>query len=40
VAKSELEQALPDKGGHRVRALEFVNQAIVEVQAGIEFAEY
>lgn len=40
VAQSELQQAVPDKGGHRVRALELVNQAIVEVQAGIEFAEY
>ena len=40
VAQSELQQAIPDKGGHRVRALELVNQAIVEVQAGIEFAEY
>lgn len=40
VAQSELQQAVPDKGGHRVRALELVNQAIVEVQAGIEFSEY
>jgi hypothetical protein len=38
-AKTELELALPDKGGYRVRALEHVNQAIVETEAGISFAE-
>jgi hypothetical protein len=36
-AKEELQQASRDKGGHRVRAEQLVNQAIAEVRAGIEF---
>jgi hypothetical protein len=36
-AKSELQKAIPDKGGHRVRAIELVNDAIREVNAGIAF---
>jgi hypothetical protein len=35
-AKQNLEQANADKGGHRVKALDFVNQAIDEVKKGIE----
>jgi hypothetical protein len=35
-AKHSLEKAEPDKGGHRVRALELVKQAIDEVKAGIK----
>ncbi len=35
-ARGSLERSAHDKGGHRVRALELVNQAISEVQAGIE----
>lgn len=35
-AKSNLEKATPDKGGHRVKALELVNTAISEVNAGIK----
>jgi len=35
-ARSELQEALHDKGGHRVRALHLVNEAIDEVQAGID----
>jgi hypothetical protein len=27
------------KGGHRARAMELVNQAIAETQAGVEFAD-
>ncbi len=38
-AQTQLQLAVPDKGGHRVRALELVNQAINEVQLGIDFAE-
>jgi hypothetical protein len=34
-SKAELEAALPDKGGHRVKAIGLVDQAIAEVNAGI-----
>ena len=34
-ARSELETAIPDKGGHRVKAIALVNDAIGEVRAGI-----
>jgi hypothetical protein len=37
-ARSELVAALPDKGGHRVNALNLVNQAIGETKAGIAYA--
>lgn len=37
-AKSQLESAVSDKGGHRVQAIELVDQAIAEVQAGIDYA--
>ena len=36
-AKRELQLATPDKGGHRVKAIEFVNSAIAEVNAGIGY---
>ncbi|MBV9927638.1 MAG: hypothetical protein JOZ96_21650 [Acidobacteria bacterium] len=36
-ARSNLEAATEDKGGHRVKALEHVNKAIDEVQKGIEY---
>jgi hypothetical protein len=39
-ARSELEAAVSDKGGHRVRAIELVDEAIGEVKAGIEFAAH
>jgi hypothetical protein len=35
-AVNELNIALPDKGGHRVNAINLVNQAIGEVNAGIQ----
>jgi hypothetical protein len=35
-ALNELNAALPDKGGHRVTAINLVNQAIGEVNAGIQ----
>ena len=38
-ARSELNAATTNKGGHRVKALGYVDQAITEVRAGIEFAE-
>lgn len=37
-AKTELQTALADKGGHRVRAIALVDEAIGEVQAGMAFA--
>jgi len=36
-ARSNLEAASDDKGGHRVKALEHVNKAIDEVKRGIEY---
>jgi uncharacterized iron-regulated protein len=36
-AKAELQEASHDKGGHRARAQQLVNQAIAEVRAGIEY---
>lgn len=36
-ARSNLEAATDDKGGHRVKALDHVNQAIEEVKRGIEY---
>jgi hypothetical protein len=35
-AKNNLERATTDKGGHRAKALEFVNSAIDEVNLGIQ----
>jgi hypothetical protein len=37
-ALGSLREATPDKGGHRVRAMNLISQAIAETQAGIEFA--
>ena len=34
-AKGELQAAMHNKGGHRVKALNLTNEAITEVQAGI-----
>ena len=36
-AKMALQTATHDKGGHRVKAIELVNAAIVEVEAGINY---
>ena len=38
-AKSDLERATNDKGGHRVNAIKFVDQAIDETKKGIEAGE-
>jgi hypothetical protein len=35
-AQTELQQAIPDKGGHRVDALNLVQQAINQVNRGIQ----
>jgi len=37
LARRELEQASADKGGHRAKAIRLVNDAINEVERGIEF---
>lgn len=37
VARSQLEKAASDKGGHRVKAIQLADQTIAEVKAGIEF---
>lgn len=36
-AKTHLEKASTDKGGHRATALRLTNQAITEVNRGIEY---
>lgn len=36
-AKQELQSAEHDKGGHRERALDMVNRAIQQTQAGMRF---
>ena len=38
-AKAELIQARPNKGGHRERAIGFVDSAIAETRAGIAYAQ-
>jgi len=37
-AKASLQAASHDKGGHRVNAIRLIDQAIVEVQLGIDAA--
>ena len=37
-AKNQLQQAAHNKGGHRIRAIELIDQAMLEVQAGINVA--
>ena len=37
-ARQQLRDAMADKGGHRERAITLVDEAIGEVDAGIEFA--
>jgi hypothetical protein len=36
-ARKELEMALHDKGGHREKALQLTNDAITQVERGIEY---
>jgi hypothetical protein len=38
-AKEELQRAAPNKGGHRERAMELINQAIGQVQQGEQYYE-
>ncbi|MEN3332368.1 MAG: hypothetical protein V7641_1733 [Blastocatellia bacterium] len=37
LARRELDQATSDKGGHRAKAIRLVNDAINEVEKGIQF---
>lgn len=37
-ARTELDRAEPDKGGHRVAALAKVDEAIVDVREGMDYA--
>jgi hypothetical protein len=37
-ARAELEMSSPDKGGHRVLAIEATERAIRETRAGIDYA--
>jgi hypothetical protein len=37
-ARSELQSAVADKGGHRERAIEIVGRAIKQVEDGIDYA--
>ena len=37
-ARAELVKAIPNKGGHRERAIGFVDSAIAETRAGISYA--
>ncbi len=37
-ARASLEKAVPDKAGHRLKAIQLINQAIAEVQAGMAAA--
>ena len=37
-ARAQLLKAVPNKGGHRDRAINFVNSAISETEAGINYA--
>jgi hypothetical protein len=37
-AREALQRAEPNKGGHRERAMELVDRAIQQVEAGIAFA--
>ena len=36
-ARGHLQKATPDKGGHRVKAINQINQAITEVRKGIRY---
>src|SRR5271154_1961728 len=38
-ALGSLRESTANKGGHRARAMELVQQAIAETQAGVEFAD-
>lgn len=37
-ARHQLQEAVPDKGGHREAALRLIDQAIAQVNDGVHFA--
>jgi hypothetical protein len=39
-AREQLEKAVPNKGGHREKAIELTDRAIEQVKKGIEFGEH
>jgi len=39
-AREQLQDAVADKGGHRDKAIGLINDAIAEVDAGIEYANH
>jgi hypothetical protein len=39
-ARHHLDQATPDHGGHRARAIQFTDQAIAATQAGIDYSNH
>jgi len=39
-ARHQLEKAVPNKGGHREKAIELIDRAMEQVKAGIEFGEH
>jgi hypothetical protein len=38
-ALGSLREATPNKGGHKATAIQLIEQAIAEVQAGVDFAD-
>ena len=36
-ARGQLQRAMPNKGGHRAKAIEYINAAIAEINQGINF---
>ncbi|HXX53650.1 MAG TPA: hypothetical protein VEI28_03670 [Thermodesulfovibrionales bacterium] len=39
-AREQLEHAVPDKGGHREKAIDLIDRAIEQVKKGIAFSEH
>jgi len=38
-AKTELERAAPNKGGHRAKAMQLIDQAMQQIQEGEQYAQ-
>jgi hypothetical protein len=39
-AREQLEKAVPNKGGHKEKAIELIDRAMGQVKEGIEFGEH
>jgi len=39
-ARQQLEKAVPDKGGHREKAIELIDRAMEQIKKGIEVGEH